>query len=73
MWCTERNKGNRISHRHSSHSSDDILLPWLTTTANRVRTAQLRTSDLMSVLLMPCMRHISFSFDTLQFGVWSQL
>jgi len=27
MWCTERSKGNRISHRHSSHSSEDILLP----------------------------------------------
>lgn len=56
MWCTERSKGNRISHRHSSHSSEDIRLPWLTTTANKVRTAQLRTSDRLSVLLIPC-RH----------------
>ncbi len=67
MWCTERSKGNRISHKHSSHSSDDILLPWLTTTANRVRTAQFRTSERMSVLLMPCKQYgQNFADESLQ-------
>ena len=33
-----------------------MRFPWLTTTANKVRTAQLRTSDLLSVLLIPCIQ-----------------
>ena len=59
MWCTERSSGNSICHRHSSHAAGPRRAPWLTTTANSVRTALLRTSGRASPA-RPCAQEHNF-------------